>query len=390
MAYPGRRRQKKEILSMLLEKADVQGYLTTDDLMEFYPEGDEDSEHLSAVVLALRRRGVDILDHDTEDEFIEDELPQTDLDPNADIERIGTDDTVGLYLKEMSRVPLLSIDEELDLSQRIERGRMAKDELAELGVQETIRRHEELDTVIQDGVLAREHLIKANTRLVVSIAKKYIGRGVPFLDLIQEGNLGLMKAVEKYDYHRGFRFSTYATWWIRQTITRAIADQGRTIRVPVHMIDRIRQLYRLTHEMEQRLGRVPRVEELAVEMGLSMRKVQWMLRVSWLPLSLESPVGDDEDSELGMFVEDEITPTPIQSAYRNMLREKVEEVLSTLSPREARILRLRFGLDNGRAYTLEEVGQKFGLTRERIRQIEGKALRRLRHPRRARQLKDYL
>jgi RNA polymerase primary sigma factor len=267
---------------------------------------------------------------------------------------------------------------------------MAKDELAELGVQETIRRREELDTVIQDGVLAREHLIKANTRLVVSIAKKYIGRGVPFLDLIQEGNLGLMKAVEKYDYHRGFRFSTYATWWIRQTITRAIADQGRTIRVPVHMIDRIRQLYRLTHEMEQRLGRIPRVEELAVEMGLSMRKVQWMLRVSWLPLSLESPVGDDEDSELGMFVEDEITPTPIQSAYRNMLREKVEEVLSTLSPREARILRLRFGLDNGRAYTLEEVGQKFGLTRERIRQIEGKALRRLRHPRRARQLKDYL
>jgi RNA polymerase primary sigma factor len=390
MAYPGRRRQKKEILSMLLEKADVQGYLTTDDLMEFYPEGDEDSEHLSAVVLALRRRGVDILDHDTEDEFIEDELPQTDLDPNADIERIGTDDTVGLYLKEMSRVPLLSIDEELDLSQRIESGRMAKDELAELGVQETIRRREELDTVIQDGVLAREHLIKANTRLVVSIAKKYIGRGVPFLDLIQEGNLGLMKAVEKYDYHRGFRFSTYATWWIRQTITRAIADQGRTIRVPVHMIDRIRQLYRLTHEMEQRLGRIPRVEELAVEMGLSMRKVQWMLRVSWLPLSLESPVGDDEDSELGMFVEDEITPTPIQSAYRNMLREKVEEVLSTLSPREARILRLRFGLDNGRAYTLEEVGQKFGLTRERIRQIEGKALRRLRHPRRARQLKDYL
>ena len=247
-----------------------------------------------------------------------------------------------------------------------------------------------MEPVIQDGLLAREHLIKANTRLVVSIAKKYIGRGVPFLDLIQEGNLGLMKAVEKYDYHKGFRFSTYATWWIRQTITRSIADQGRTIRVPVHMIDRIRQLYKLTHEMEQSLGRTPTVDELANELGVSMRKVQWMLRVSWLPLSLESPVGDEEDSELGMFVEDEITPTPIQSAYHNMLHEKVDEVLGTLSPREARILQLRFGLDNGRTYTLEEVGQKFGLTRERIRQIEGKALRRLRHPRRSRQLKEYL
>jgi RNA polymerase primary sigma factor len=243
---------------------------------------------------------------------------------------------------------------------------------------------------IQDGLLAREHLIKANTRLVVSVAKKYIGRGVPFLDLIQEGNLGLMKAVEKYDYHRGFRFSTYATWWIRQTITRSIADQGRTIRVPVHMIDRIRQLYRMIHEMEQKLGRMPQVDELAIELGVTMRKVQWMMRVSWLPLSLESPVGDEEDSELGMFVEDDLTPAPIQVAYSNMLRDKIEEVLATLSPREARILRLRFGLDNGRAYTLEEVGQKFGLTRERIRQIEGKALRRLRHPRRARQLKDYV
>jgi len=377
---------------MLLEKADVQGYLTTEDLMEFYPNGDEDAEHLSAIVLALRRRGVDILDRETDFDLGDDDaLPQSDFDPYADLERISTDDTVGLYLKEMSRVPLLSTEEELDIARRIEKGRASRKELNQASSRGySTTRRSEIEYDIQDGVLAREHLIKANTRLVVSIAKKYIGRGVPFLDLIQEGNLGLMKAVEKYDYHRGFRFSTYATWWIRQTITRSIADQGRTIRVPVHMIDRIRQLYKLTHEMEQKLGRIPTMDELAEEMGLSLRKVQWMMRVSWLPLSLESPVGDEDDSELGMFVEDDITPTPIQSAYGNMLREKVEEVLATLSPREARILRLRFGLDNGHTYTLEEVGQKFGLTRERIRQIEGKALRRLRHPRRARQLKDYL
>ncbi|HEY3344018.1 MAG TPA: sigma-70 family RNA polymerase sigma factor [Anaerolineaceae bacterium] len=394
MTYPGRRKKSSEILGLLLEKADVQGYLTTEDLMEVYPNGDEDTEHLNAIVLALRRRGVDILDREADFDFSEeDSLPQSDLDPYADLERISTDDTVGLYLKEMSRVPLLSTEEELDIARRIERGRAARKELGSAnnpGRVTNPQRRAELETCVQDGVQARDHLIKANTRLVVSIAKKYIGRGVPFLDLIQEGNLGLMKAVEKYDYHRGFRFSTYATWWIRQTITRSIADQGRTIRVPVHMIDRIRQLYKLTHEMEQKLGRIPSMDELADEMGLSLRKVQWMMRVSWLPLSLESPVGDEEDSELGMFVEDDITPTPIQSAYGNMLREKVEEVLATLSPREARILRLRFGLDNGHTYTLEEVGQKFGLTRERIRQIEGKALRRLRHPRRARQLKDYL
>jgi RNA polymerase primary sigma factor len=248
----------------------------------------------------------------------------------------------------------------------------------------------ELKMAIEDGRAAREHLITANTRLVVSIAKKYMGRGVPFLDLIQEGNLGLMKAVGKFDYRRGYRFSTYATWWIRQTITRAIADQGRTIRVPVHMSDSIRRLYKTARKLEQDHGRKPTPEEIAAELNIEPRKVRWMLKVSWQPLSLERPVGEEEDSELGNFIEDESSPTPPQSAYQNILHEKVEEVLATLTPREARILRLRFGLHNGRSYTLEEVGQKFGLTRERIRQIEGKALRRLRHPRRSRQLREYL
>jgi RNA polymerase primary sigma factor len=299
-------------------------------------------------------------------------------------------DTVGLYLKEMSTVPLLNMAQEVDLAKRIEAGKKARRQLNKTNGQTPPAKYAELQEVIEDGRLAREHLIKANTRLVVSIAKKYMGRGVPFLDLIQEGNLGLMKGVSKFDYRRGFRFSTYATWWIRQTITRSIADQGRTIRVPVHMIDRIRLLYKTAHVLEQRLGQPPTVEDLAAELKEEVSKVDWMLRVSWLPLSLESPVGDEEDSELGMFVEDETIPSPSASAYKNMMEQKVHEVLATLSPREARILRLRFGLENGRAYTLEEVGEKFGLTRERIRQIEGKALRRLRHPMRARQLKEYL
>jgi RNA polymerase primary sigma factor len=390
---PGRHKRNTEILSMLLEKADVQGYLTTEDLMELYPQVSEDADRLEAIVLALRRRGVDILDQEDQDSLFdesEDTMGGSDFDPFVDLTRISSDDTVGLYLKEMSRVPLLNVEEELDLAKRIERGKDARRDLVRQNGSNPNRRSE-LESCVNDGQQAREHLIKANTRLVVSIAKRYIGRGVPFLDLIQEGNLGLMKAVEKYEYQRGFRFSTYATWWIRQTITRAIADQGRTIRVPVHMVDRIRQLYRTTHEMEQRLGRIPTTDELAEEIGINTNKVEWMMRVSWLPLSLESPINDEEeDSELGMFIEDQVTPTPIQSTYANLLREKVQAVLDTLPPREARILRLRFGLDNGRAYTLEEVGQKFGLTRERIRQIESKALRRLRHPRRARQLKDYL
>jgi len=317
-----------------------------------------------------------------------DDDPETDddeftLDPSV----LASNDTVGLYLREMARVPLLNNEEEIGLAVRIEAGNDAE---AQLRRSPTHERMAEWQFLVQDGDAARDHLIKANTRLVVSIAKKYMNRGVPFLDLIQEGNLGLMKAVEKFDYKRGFRFSTYATWCIRQTITRAIADQGRTIRVPVHMSDRIRRLYRTARDLEQQLGRKPTVEEIALALDADPRKVQWMLKVSWQPLSLEQPIGEDEDSELGSFIENDQAPTPAQAAYHNLLEQKIEEILGTLSEREATILRLRFGLADGRSYTLEEVGQAFGLTRERIRQIEDRALRRLRHPRRSRHLRDYL
>jgi RNA polymerase primary sigma factor len=324
---------------------------------------------------------------DDDDSFTEDDLDDDDLEEDYDAGALASSDPVGLYLKEMARVPLLSTEEEIELAMRLEAGLAAEKKLKRNAASKNAV---EWKFLIEEGHAARDHLIKANTRLVVSIAKRYMCRGVPFLDLIQEGNLGLMKAVEKFDYRRGYRFSTYATWWIRQTITRAIADQGRTIRVPVHMSDRIRRLYRVARDLEQEYGRKPSAEEIAREMNLEPRKVQWMLRVSWQPLSLEHPVGEDEDSELGNFIENDSAPTPAEWAENNMVRAKIEEVLATLTPREARILRLRFGLQNGRAYTLEEVGQKFGLTRERIRQIEGRALRRLRHPRRSRQLRDYL
>lgn len=338
---------------------------------------------------------VDLLDDEDlffDDDFVEDDLEdltEEDLDDEFlyDNSDIAPNDTVGLYLKEMARVPLLSLDEEIVLAEAIELGMDAQKKLNKQPRSAQATLWQEQITAADE---AREHLIKANTRLVVSIAKKYMTRGVPFLDLIQEGNLGLMKAVEKFDYQRGFRFSTYATWWIRQTITRAIADQGRTIRVPVHMSDRIRRVYRIVREIEQREGRKPTMEEIAEQMGCDVRKIQWMLKVSWQPLSLESPIGEDDDNELGSFIENENALTPTDAMNTQSLKDKIDELLSTLSPREARILRLRFGLQNGRAYTLEEVGQKFGLTRERIRQIEGRALRRLRHPRRSRQLRDYL
>ncbi|MEA3460219.1 MAG: RNA polymerase sigma factor RpoD [Chloroflexota bacterium] len=385
--------EELNIAPELLEKARTQGYLTSDDILEAFPEAEENLNQLEEVFSCLYDAGIEIYDNEEEaeaEEGAKEEGEETTLEDNSlDLSRISSDDTIGLYLKEMARVPLLTHEEEVELAKRIEKGWEARKHLAE-GDSYKPKELEELRRAIEEARAAREHLIKANTRLVVSIAKKYVGRGVPFLDLIQEGNLGLMKAVEKFDYHRGYRFSTYATWWIRQTITRAIADQGRTIRVPVHMSDRIRRLYKTAQKLEQRFGRQPTPEEIAEEMDIKPHKVRWMLKVSWRPLSLEKPVGEEEDSELGNFIEDDGAPTPFQSTSQHLLRDELEEALSTLTPREARILRYRFGLQDGRNYTLEEVGQKFGLTRERIRQIEGKALRRLRHPRRSRKLRDFL
>ena len=396
MAHAEEFQIKETILDMLLEKAELYGQITRKDILEAFPDGNLELNQLRAIMQSLQLQGVEIEGGGSKTEVTRNrnalgvEL-QTDMDPYISMASISSDDTISLYLREMSRVPLLKMEEECSLAKRIERGKESYHELMGLDGNCTSQQNAELKQLIEDGKQARDHLIKANTRLVVSVAKRYNGRGVPFLDLIQEGNLGLMKAVEKFDYKRGFRFSTYATWWIRQTITRSIADQGRTIRVPVHMVDRIRRMYKLIHALEQKLSRAPKLEELAESMEMEKKKVAWMLRVSWLPLSLESPIADDEDeSELGHFVEDKATPTPIQSVYSKLLREKIHEVLETLPYREARILRLRFGFEDGKLYTLEQVGNKFGLTRERIRQIENKALRRLRHPRRARQLKGYV
>jgi len=381
------RKKQESVIYALIERADTKGYVTLEDLMEFFPVEDDDHDKLRAVIVLLRHEGVEILDVKPDDNRAD---RNAYSDDRVGFEFDGSEDTVGLYLREMSQVPLLSMEEEQSLARRIDAGRAARMNLSHNALNWSPERINELRLVQKDGELAWEHLIKANTRLVVAIAKRYIGRGVPFLDLIQEGNLGLIKAVEKFDYKRGFRFSTYATWWIRQSVTRSIADQGRTIRIPVHMIDRISELYRVNQDLELTLGRKPLAKEIADEMHISVSKVQWMMRVSWLPLSLETPVGDEEESELGMFVEDQDTPSPMEVTYQTMMREKINEVLATLTPREARILRLRFGLDGTRPYTLEEVGLKFGLTRERIRQIEGKALRQLRHPHKARQLKEYL
>jgi RNA polymerase primary sigma factor len=386
-------------IARLVELGRQKSYVTLDDILHFFPEAEQDVEQLEEAFSALLSAGIPfqedtITSEPTEDELVaveeSSEVEEPEIDPSLDdyLANIDTDDTIGLYLKEVSRVPLLTAVEEVQLAQRIEHGRSAREELAH-GIVATKRRME-LRQAIEDGWAGREHLITANSRLVISVAKKYMGRGVPFLDLIQEGNIGLIRATKKFDYRRGHKFSTYATWWIRQAVTRAIADQGRTIRVPVHMGDQINKLLRVQHQLTQRLGREPSVDELAVALDVPPKKVENMIQVARRPLSLETPTDDEEDSVLGDFIEDDEAPPPDETATYNLLREHLGEVLNGLPPREVRILQLRYGLLDGQAYTLEEVGRKMGVTRERVRQIEAQALSRLRHPSIRRKLRDYL
>jgi RNA polymerase primary sigma factor len=382
-------------LTQLIQLGRQKSYITIDDILHFFPEAEQDVEQLEEAFAALLSAGIPFIEDTPSGEPPEDELKKHE-DPDIETEiilddylaNIDTDDTIGLYLKEVSRVPLLTAEEEVELAQRIERGRMAREELARGNVSQ--RRRTELRRLIEDGWSAREHLITANSRLVISVAKKYMGRGVPFLDLIQEGNIGLIRATKKFDYRRGHKFSTYATWWIRQAVTRAIADQGRTIRVPVHMGDQINKLLRIQHQLTQRLGREPSVDELAAALEVPPKKVENMIQVARRPLSLETPTDDEEDSVLGDFIEDDEATPPDETATYNLLKEHLTEVMNGLPPREVRILQLRYGLLDGQAYTLEEVGRKMGVTRERVRQIEAQALSRLRHPSIRRKLRDYL
>ena len=379
----------QETLTHLLKIGREKGFVSYDEVLHVMPEAENDIEQLDDIFASLLEQGISV-GPIKEDNSPEEKkgAPDSGEEDEFDLSQIEIDDSISLYLKEIGRVPLLTAAEEVDLAKRMEAGRDSQHHLNHEQVDWEER--EQLLWLVRDGRAAQEHLIKANSRLVVSVAKKYVGRGVPFLDLIQEGNIGLIRAVKKFDYCRGYKFSTYATWWIRQAVTRAIADQGRTIRVPVHMYEQINRLTRTSRQLVQELGRDPTTEEIADELGVTPRKVEHIMRVSQRPLSLEMPVGEEEDSYLGDFIEDEDADSPQESAGRQILREVIDEIFQSLSPREVRILQLRFGLVDGYNYTLEEVGRKFGVTRERIRQIEAQALSRLRHPSRSRRLRDYL
>ncbi len=383
----------EEALSLVMQVATEQGYITYEDILALVPEVEEHTELLDEIFAQLQARDIPIYETAAEAEEAQRAGMEEVPDDGYTLEDVPVGDTVDLYFREMGREPLLTAEQEVELAKRIEAGKLAKAQLEDAeksGIELSEEERRQLEAIIADAEEARQKLIKANTRLVISVAKRYIGQGVPFLDLIQEGNLGLMKAVEKFDYTRGYKFSTYATWWIRQAVSRAVADQGRTIRLPVHVGDKLRQLHRTAQMLEQKLGHPATPEEIAEELGLPPERVRRYLRVARRPLSLEQPVGEEEESNLGQFIEDEDVEAPPDAAEQTLLREKMEELLDTLRPREARILRLRFGFYDGHTYTLEEVGKKFGLTRERIRQIEAQALARLRHPSRSRQLRDYL
>ena len=354
-----------DIVKELIEKGKKRGILTYEEVINNLQNVDLNADQIDDIYENLAGMGIEVVQEVPDLEPLESEIEEAEDETEIDLsipDGIGIDDPVRMYLKEIGRVPLLTAEEEVELAKRMEKG------------------DEE----------AKRRLAEANLRLVVSIAKRYVGRGLLFLDLIQEGNLGLIKAVEKFDFRKGFKFSTYATWWIRQAITRAIADQARTIRIPVHMVETINKLIRVSRQLLQELGREPIPEEIAKEMDIPVDRVREIMKIAQEPVSLETPIGEEEDSHLGDFIEDQDAPAPAEAASFILLREQLEEVLETLTPREEKVLRLRFGLDDGRSRTLEEVGQEFGVTRERIRQIEAKALRKLRHPSRSKKLKDFL
>jgi RNA polymerase primary sigma factor len=385
-------------IARLVEYGKEQGYLTYDDILKILPEAEEDPNWLENAFAALINAGVHYLDDDPEiesdkrDSDRESESDHRNDDDSTQQEKINyssdVDDMVGLYFNDAARHDLLMYEQEIELAKRIERGQIAREELSQ--GKSSFTRRQELKQMIDEGWLALDQLLKSNSRLVISIAKKHIGRGVPFLDLIQEGNIGLMRSAKKFDYRRGFKFSTYATWWIRQAITRAIADQGRTIRIPVHMSDQISKMFRVKHALTQKLGYTPSDEELAAELNMSSSQIKQMLKTARYPLSLEMPIITDEDAVLADFIEDNETPPPDETATDNLLRQQLETVLSVLPPREVRILKLRFGIPDGRRHTLQEVGKKMGVTRERVRQIEAKALSRLRSPSILNILRGYL
>jgi len=395
-------KEKNNAIKDLVELGQAQGYVTFSDILDFFPDAKKDVGSLEKAFSALLAENIPYLEE--EDDKDEEEhgklfsdnggadrsksdIGAGDSDPKK-LHRIDTNDLIELYFKEAACIPLLSAEEEEDLSKRIERGRLARKELALGNV--CANRCQELTKLIEDEWIALEQLITANSRLVISIAKKYMKRGVPFLDLIQEGNIGLIRAAKKFDYLRGFKFSTYATWWIRQAVTRSIADQGRTIRVPVHMGDKISNMFRVQNTLKQSLDRDPTIEELSDAIGVSPEKVHQMIRVARRPLSLEMPANEEGDAVLGDFVEDLETPLPDEVVTKLLLKEHLEEVMETLPPREVRVLRLRYGMPGGNGHTLQEVGRKVGVSRERVRQIEAQALRRLRQPHIQHILRDYL